>query len=181
MYHTLDTQKFMKPLFGHPVSKYRLRPWGPVEFFLIGPKLLSGTFTCPGPNLLLSKNTKVNPCLLCDVNETKAIFYLAVSEDDLDDLSSKIKMGFDQFLSETLQALTRTNMGNLNFQYSMKKSKDGAQFTWKKYIPKEDIRVSELSSLTWSDCVVINDNINKSRNQHLKHFKSPAGLVTVLN
>ena len=27
MYHTLDTQKSMKPLFGHPVSKYRLRPW----------------------------------------------------------------------------------------------------------------------------------------------------------
>ena len=79
----------------------------------------------------------------------KAIFYLAVSEDDLDDLSSKIKMGFDQFLSETLRALTRTNMGNLNFQYSMKKSKEGAQFTWKKYIPKEDIRVSELWSLAW--------------------------------
>ena len=27
MYHTLDTQKSMKPLFGHPVSKYWLRPW----------------------------------------------------------------------------------------------------------------------------------------------------------
>ena len=27
LYHTLDTQKSMKPLFGHPVSKYRLRPW----------------------------------------------------------------------------------------------------------------------------------------------------------
>ena len=26
MYHTLDTQKSMKPLLGHPVSKYRLRP-----------------------------------------------------------------------------------------------------------------------------------------------------------
>ena len=24
--HTLDTQNSMKPLFGHPVSKYRLRP-----------------------------------------------------------------------------------------------------------------------------------------------------------
>ena len=28
MYHTLDTQKSMKPLFGHPVSKYWLRPLG---------------------------------------------------------------------------------------------------------------------------------------------------------
>ena len=27
VYHTLDTQKSMKPLFGHAVSKYRLRPW----------------------------------------------------------------------------------------------------------------------------------------------------------
>ena len=26
LYHTLYTQKSMKPLFGHPVSKYRLRP-----------------------------------------------------------------------------------------------------------------------------------------------------------
>ena len=26
MYHTLDTQKSMKPIFGHPVSKYWLRP-----------------------------------------------------------------------------------------------------------------------------------------------------------
>ena len=26
LYHTWDTQKSMKPLFGHPVSKYRLRP-----------------------------------------------------------------------------------------------------------------------------------------------------------
>ena len=26
LYHTLDTQKSMKPLFGHPVSKYWLRP-----------------------------------------------------------------------------------------------------------------------------------------------------------
>ena len=27
MYHTLDTQKSMKPLFGHPLSKHWLRPW----------------------------------------------------------------------------------------------------------------------------------------------------------
>ena len=27
LYHTLDTQKSMKPLFGHPVSKFWLRPW----------------------------------------------------------------------------------------------------------------------------------------------------------
>ena len=26
LYHTLDTQKSMKPVFGHPVSEYRLRP-----------------------------------------------------------------------------------------------------------------------------------------------------------
>ena len=34
MYHTLDTQKSMKSLFGHPVSKYRLRPCREKGFFL---------------------------------------------------------------------------------------------------------------------------------------------------
>ena len=34
LYHTLGTQKSMKPLFGHPVSKYRLRPWGGGGAFL---------------------------------------------------------------------------------------------------------------------------------------------------
>ena len=33
LYHTLDTQKSMKPLFGHLyfVSKYRLRPWARLQ------------------------------------------------------------------------------------------------------------------------------------------------------
>ena len=31
LYHTLDTQKSMKPLFGHPVSKDWLRSWGEDE------------------------------------------------------------------------------------------------------------------------------------------------------
>ena len=35
MYHTLDTQKSMKPLFGHPVSKYRLRPWSEIDLMVV--------------------------------------------------------------------------------------------------------------------------------------------------
>ena len=47
MYHTLDTQKSIKPLFGHPVSKYWLRPCPPPPIMIL--LLLMANSHLPSP------------------------------------------------------------------------------------------------------------------------------------
>ena len=54
MYHTLDTQTSRKPLFGHPVSKYQLRPWG-------------GWFSCG------RSNSKISTFLLTISNHCRSL------------------------------------------------------------------------------------------------------------
>ena len=63
MYHTLDTQKSMKPLCGHPVSKYRLRPWVRCS---AGRKGRSG-WACkrPQPELAVSRKIRNRRCCVC--------------------------------------------------------------------------------------------------------------------
>ncbi|XP_064602016.1 DNA repair protein XRCC4-like isoform X2 [Liolophura sinensis] len=61
--------------------------------------------------------------------------------DDLEDLSKKLKMKFSDFVSETVKALTRENVGNMNFLYEVKTWKDDEmELKWKKHMAMDDIK-----------------------------------------
>ena len=66
----------------------------------------------------------------------------SVTEETLGQRAKSMKMDFDDFITETKKALTRQNLGNLNFEYSLKKEGSGHTFSWKKFMAKDKIRVS---------------------------------------
>ena len=72
---------------------------------------------------------------------------ISVSEDDLDSLSTRLKMDFDPYVEQTVEALTTMKDSQDMFQYQMKRQRDdGVDFIWKKHVPAEDITV-RLSTL----------------------------------
>lgn len=62
-----------------------------------------------------------------------------VSEDDLDTLSTRLKMDFDPYVEQTVEALTTMTETQETFQYHMKRQRENLEFVWKKHIPAEDI------------------------------------------
>lgn len=62
-----------------------------------------------------------------------------VSEDDLDTLSTRLKMDFDPYVEQTLEALTTMTETQATFQYQLKRQRDNVEFVWKKHVPAEDI------------------------------------------
>ena len=64
-------------------------------------------------------------------------------EDELDTLSTRLKMDFKKYVSQTVAALTALSSSKESFQYQLKKkaAKDSLEFVWKKYVPDEDITV----------------------------------------
>lgn len=62
-----------------------------------------------------------------------------VSEDDLDTLSTRLKMDFDPFVEQTVEALTTMKEAQATFQYQLKRQRDNLEFVWKKHVPAEDI------------------------------------------
>ena len=69
------------------------------------------------------------------------LFLFSVSEDDLDTLSTRLKMDFDPYVEQTVEALTTMTETQETFQYHMKRQRDNVEFVWKKHIPAEDITV----------------------------------------
>ncbi|XP_060582727.1 DNA repair protein XRCC4-like isoform X2 [Ruditapes philippinarum] len=63
----------------------------------------------------------------------------SVSADDLDTLCSRLKIQFNKYVKETLKALTNNGESKHSFQYELKRSKDSAQFSWKKHVEDENI------------------------------------------
>lgn len=62
-----------------------------------------------------------------------------VSEDDLDTLSTRLKMDFNPYVEQTVEALTTMKETQDTFQYQMKRQRDSIEFIWKKHVPAEDI------------------------------------------
>lgn len=62
-----------------------------------------------------------------------------VSEDDLDSLSTRLKMDFNPYVEQTVEALTTMKDAQDTFQYQMKRQRDNLEFIWKKHVPAEDI------------------------------------------
>jgi len=57
------------------------------------------------------------------------------------EMALKVRMEEEQFYSETLKALTRENMGELNFVYSMRVCPSGSlELTWKKHLISDNIK-----------------------------------------
>ncbi|KAL4224812.1 DNA repair protein xrcc4 [Mactra antiquata] len=71
----------------------------------------------------------------------------SVSEDDLDELSARLKIQFTKYVKETVEALTNNAEGKNVYQYKLKVTKEGAKFSWKKHVPEEDITF-QLGSAT---------------------------------
>ena len=66
---------------------------------------------------------------------------LAVLETDLKKQSKLVKMNYDDYCNETNKALSRKNMGGLNFMYDVKDLENCLKLTWKKHLKKENIKV----------------------------------------
>ena len=66
---------------------------------------------------------------------------VSVSEDDLDSLSTRLKMDFNPYVEQTVEALTTMKDAQDTFQYQMKRQRDNLEFIWKKHVPAEDITV----------------------------------------
>lgn len=67
---------------------------------------------------------------------------MTVSEDELDTLSTRLKMEFKKYVAQTVAALTTLSDNKESFQYQLKKaSKDSVEFIWKKHVPGDDITV----------------------------------------
>ena len=70
------------------------------------------------------------------------IILFLVTEEDLNALCAGLKMNFSTYVSETVKALTRQNMGSLCFDYQVKHQADGVvDFVWKKEIKDKDIKL----------------------------------------
>lgn len=64
-----------------------------------------------------------------------------VTEEDLDGASQDLKMEYPEFVTQTRKALTRQNVGGIDFQYTCKVRTDTLIFTWKKHVSTENIKI----------------------------------------
>lgn len=71
----------------------------------------------------------------------------SVSEDDLETLCSRLKIQFNKYIKETVEALSNNSDSKHTFQYELKRGKGKAEFAWKKHVPDEDITF-QLGSVT---------------------------------
>ena len=72
---------------------------------------------------------------------------ISVDENDLETLSHDVKMNYSDYTAQTRKALTRVNLGSLNFVYQAKKQKDGSLLlSWKKHMMAENIKVSSYTN-----------------------------------
>ena len=61
----------------------------------------------------------------------------------METLSHEVKIDYSDYVAQTRKALTRVNLGSLNFVYQAKKQKDGSlMLSWKKHMMAENIKVS---------------------------------------
>ena len=60
-------------------------------------------------------------------------------------LCARIKMTYDKYIDQTVEALTSITEGRDTFQYTLKKQRETAEFVWKKHVPAEDITVRIMS------------------------------------
>ncbi|XP_035669356.1 DNA repair protein XRCC4-like [Branchiostoma floridae] len=66
-----------------------------------------------------------------------------VDGDDMKEMADESGMEFETFVAESVRALTRENMGDITFHYSVEIQEEDVtcrQFSWKKYIPSEKVR-----------------------------------------
>ena len=81
------------------------------------------------------------------INFTLTTEIISVDENDLETLSHDVKMNYGAYTAQTRKALTRVNLGSLNFVYQTKKQKDGSLLlSWKKHMMAENIKVSLYTS-----------------------------------
>ncbi len=81
-----------------------------------------------------------------------SVLRISVDENDLESLSQEVEMHYEHFVDQTKKAFSRTNLGNLNFVYQVKKQKDGsAVFSWKKMMP-ENIKVKSGCETVAQNC-----------------------------
>ena len=64
-----------------------------------------------------------------------------VSEEDLDTLATRMKMDFNPYVAQTVEALTTMKDSQDVYQYNLKRQKDSVELVWKKHVPMEDITV----------------------------------------
>jgi len=69
-----------------------------------------------------------------------------VSEEDLDVMSSRLKMEFKKYVEQTIEALTTVPDTEV-FQYQLTTDDSGIEFAWKKHVPAEGITVGIYVSL----------------------------------
>ena len=85
-----------------------------------------------------------------------------MDENDLETLSHDVKMNYSDYTAQTRKALTRVNLGSLNFVYQAKKQKDGSLLlSWKKHIMAENIKVSSYTNEI--DCKEFCETFSQSR------------------
>ncbi len=66
----------------------------------------------------------------------------AVTEDNIDSLSTKAKMDYNTYVSQTAKAFTQQNLGGMQFEFQMKtRGDDSVDFIWKKHVPSDEIKV----------------------------------------
>ncbi|XP_045174281.2 DNA repair protein XRCC4-like [Mercenaria mercenaria] len=93
-----------------------------------------------------------------------------VSEDDLDTLCSRLKIQFNKYVKETVEALTNSSECKRSFQYELKRGKDKAEFSWKKHVPDEDITF-QLGSATLKSRVDSAQMITKIYNHCIENIQ----------
>ncbi|XP_066270334.1 DNA repair protein XRCC4-like [Branchiostoma lanceolatum] len=78
-----------------------------------------------------------------------------VDGDDMQEMADESGMEFEMFVAESVRALTRENMGDITFHYSVEIQEEDVtcrQFSWKKYIPSEKVRF-QLGSIKLREAV----------------------------
>ena len=92
--------------------------------------------------IFVSTKRYANVCL-----QVQSIEFISVDENDLETLSHDVKMNYTDYTAQTRKALTRVNLGSLNFVYQTKKQKDGSLLlSWKKHMMAENIKVSPYAT-----------------------------------
>ena len=90
---------------------------------------------------ILKCSCRINYHILILKNPHKHFF--SVTEDDLDQLSTEIKIDFETYVQQTRNALTQQASDDLSFEYQVKsQGNNSINFIWKKYVPGNDIRVN---------------------------------------
>ncbi|XP_019622353.1 PREDICTED: DNA repair protein XRCC4-like isoform X1 [Branchiostoma belcheri] len=78
-----------------------------------------------------------------------------VDGDDMHEMAVESGMEFETFVTESVRALTRENMGDITFHYAVEIQEEDVscrQFSWKKYIPSEKVRF-QLGSIKLREAV----------------------------